>query len=70
MYKPKSDLLKQLYIRGYIHQCTNIEKLDQIAEKKRVVVVFSCSGCSGFTSGFGREAEFGNLLGFGVVVLD
>ena len=35
MYKPKSDLLKQLYIRGYINQCTNIEKLDQIAEKKR-----------------------------------
>ena len=46
MYKPKSDLLKQLYIRGYIHQCTNIEKLDQIAEKKRVVgyIGFDCTG--------------------------
>ena len=45
MYKPKSDLLKQLYIRGYIHQCTNIEKLDQIAEKKRVVgyIGFDCT---------------------------
>ena len=46
MYKPKSDLLKQLYIRGYIHQCTNIEKLDQIAKKKRVVgyIGFDCTG--------------------------
>ena len=46
MYKPKSDLLKQLYIRGYVHQCTNIEKLDQIAEKKRVVgyIGFDCTG--------------------------
>ena len=28
MYKPKSNLLNELYLRGYIHQCTNIEKLD------------------------------------------
>ena len=32
MYKPKSELLKELYERGYVHQCTDVEKLDKIAE--------------------------------------
>ena len=39
MYKPKSNLLKELYLRGYIHQCTNIEKLDYIAQKKKLFVI-------------------------------
>ena len=37
MYKPKSNLLKELYLKGYIHQCTSIEKLDYIAQKKKIV---------------------------------
>ena len=45
MYKPKSNLLKELYLRGYIHQCTNIEKLDYIAQKKKIVcyIGFDCT---------------------------
>jgi len=38
--------------------------------KKRVVVVFRGSGCSGFSPGFGRQAESGKFSGFGVVVLN
>ena len=30
MFKPKSKLIKELNSRGYIHQCTNIEKLDTL----------------------------------------
>ena len=45
MYKPKSNFLKELYLRGYIHQCTDIEKLDEIAQKKRIVgyIGFDCT---------------------------
>ena len=38
--------------------------------KKSVVVVFRGSGCSGFSSGFGPQAESGKFSGFGVVVLN
>ena len=35
MFKPKSDLIRELQERGYIHQCTNIEELDKLASKKK-----------------------------------
>ena len=35
MFKPKSDLIQELQLRGYIHQCTNIEELDRLAVKKK-----------------------------------
>lgn len=34
MFKPKSSLIQELQLRGYIHQCTNIEELDQLTTKK------------------------------------
>ena len=45
MFKPKSSLIKELNLRGYIHQCTNIEKLDNIAAKKKLVayIGFDCT---------------------------
>ncbi len=45
MQKIKSKLIKELQLRGYIHQCTNIEKLDQLAEKKKITayIGFDCT---------------------------
>ncbi len=45
MLKPKSKLIQELQSRGYIHQCTNIEKLDQLATKKKLVtyIGFDCT---------------------------
>ena len=45
MTKIKSKLIKELKLRGYIHQCTNIEKLDQLAEKKEITayIGFDCT---------------------------
>ena len=45
MLKPKSRLIQELQSRGYIHQCTNIEKLDQLATKKKLVtyIGFDCT---------------------------
>ena len=45
MKKIKSKLIKELKSRGYIHQCTNIEKLDQLAEKKKIIayIGFDCT---------------------------
>ena len=45
MSKPKSSLIKELKLRGYIHQCTNIEELDKLASKKKLVayIGFDCT---------------------------
>ena len=45
MFKPKSGLIKELKLRGYIHQCTNIEELDKLAVKKKLVayIGFDCT---------------------------
>ena len=45
MFKPVSKLFKELNARGYIHQCTNIEKLDKLASKNKFVayVGFDCT---------------------------
>jgi len=45
MFKPKSNLVQELQSRGYIHQCTNIEKLDKLATKKKLVsyIGFDCT---------------------------
>ena len=45
MFKPKSSLIQELQLRGYIHQCTNIEELDQLATKKKLVayIGFDCT---------------------------
>ena len=46
MFKAESDLIKELQLRGYISQCTDIEKLDELAKKKKIVayVGFDCTG--------------------------
>ena len=45
MFKPTSDLIKELTLRGYIHQCTNIEELDKLVKKKKLTayVGFDCT---------------------------
>ena len=45
MFKPKSSLIQELQLRGYIHQCTNIEELDQLTTKKKLVayIGFDCT---------------------------
>ena len=45
MKKIKSKLIKELKSRGYIHQCTNIEELDKLACKKKLVIYvgFDCT---------------------------
>ena len=45
MFKPKSSLIQELQLRGYIHQCTNIEELDQLAAKRKLVayIGFDCT---------------------------
>ena len=45
MFKPKSSLIQELQLRGYIHQCTNIEELDQLTAKKKLVayIGFDCT---------------------------
>ena len=45
MFKPKSNLVQELQSRGYIHQCTNIEELDRLAAKKKIVayIGFDCT---------------------------
>jgi len=45
MFKPKSNLVQELQSRGYIHQCTNIEELDKLAAKKKIVtyIGFDCT---------------------------
>ena len=45
MLKPKSNLIQELQSRGYIHQCTNIEELDKLAAKKKLVtyIGFDCT---------------------------
>ena len=45
MFKPTSDLIKELTLRGYIHQCTNIEELDKLVKKKKFTayVGFDCT---------------------------
>ena len=48
MFKPKSDLIRELQERGYIHQCTNIEELDKLASKKKITayIGFDCTAQS------------------------
>ena len=48
MFKPKSNLIKELQQRGYIHQCTDIKKLDVLAEKKKIIayIGFDCTAKS------------------------
>ena len=48
MFKPKSEFLKQLVHRGYVHQCTEIEKLDELANNKKIVgyIGFDCTAQS------------------------
>ena len=45
MLKPKSNLIQELQSRNYIHQCTNIEELDKLAAKKKLVayIGFDCT---------------------------
>ena len=45
MLKPKSNLIQELQLRGYIHQCTNIGELDKLAAKKKLVayIGFDCT---------------------------
>jgi len=45
MFKPKSNLIQELQLRGYIHQCTNIEELDKLASKKKLTayIGFDCT---------------------------
>ena len=45
MFKPKSNLIQELQLRGYIHQCTNIEELDKLASKKKITayIGFDCT---------------------------
>ncbi len=31
MSEPKSEFLRQFISRGYMHQCTDLEALDQVA---------------------------------------
>ena len=40
MLKPKSNLIQELQSRNYIHQCTNIEELDQLAAKKKTSCIY------------------------------
>ncbi len=48
MLKPKSNLIQELKSRGYIHQCTNIEELDKLAAKEKLVayIGFDCTAKS------------------------
>ena len=48
MFKPKSDLIRELQERGYIHQCTNIEELDKLTSKKKITayIGFDCTAQS------------------------
>ena len=48
MLKPKSNLIQELKLRGYIHQCTNIEELDKLASKKKITayIGFDCTAQS------------------------
>jgi len=47
-FKPKSDLLKVLIERGYVHQCTDLEALDEAASKGVVTayVGYDCTADS------------------------
>ena len=48
MFKSKSNLIKELQQRGYIHQCTDIKKFDGLAEKKKIIayIGFDCTAKS------------------------
>ena len=41
MLKPKSSLIQELQSRGYIHQCTNIEELDNSLENIGSIEILS-----------------------------
>jgi tyrosyl-tRNA synthetase len=48
MLKPKSDFLQILTERGYIHQCSDAEGLDQLAARREVIayIGFDCTAPS------------------------
>ena len=37
MTSPASDFLRTLTARGYLHQCTDLEALDRLAQRERIV---------------------------------
>ncbi|MGI9381107.1 MAG: tyrosine--tRNA ligase [Methyloligellaceae bacterium] len=56
MSKHNSDFMRELEIRGYIHQCTDYEKLDELADSKTITayIGFDCTASS---------LHVGNLIG-------
>ena len=56
MSKHNSDFMRELEIRGYIHQCTDYEKLDKLADSKTITayIGFDCTASS---------LHVGNLIG-------
>ena len=56
MSKHNSDFMRELEIRGYIHQCTDHEKLDELAGSKTITayIGFDCTASS---------LHVGNLIG-------
>ena len=48
MAEPKSDLLQTLIKRGYLHQCTDLHGLDDLAQKGPIVgyIGFDCTADS------------------------
>jgi tyrosyl-tRNA synthetase len=48
MSEPRSDLVRELMARGHFHQCTDLEALDELASRERVVgyIGFDCTADS------------------------
>jgi tyrosyl-tRNA synthetase len=48
MSEPKSDLLQTLLHRGYLHQCTDLQGLDSLAQQKPIIgyIGFDCTADS------------------------
>jgi tyrosyl-tRNA synthetase len=48
MSDPRSDLVRELIARGHFHQCTDLEGLDELATRERVVgyIGFDCTADS------------------------
>lgn len=48
MTSPASDFLRTLTARGYLHQCTDLEALDRLAQRERIVayVGYDCTADS------------------------
>ena len=47
-YKPKSDFLNTLFARGFVHQCSDVEALDQKALAGDLIayIGFDCTAAS------------------------